>query len=435
MSLSMPRILTVARREFLTTVRRKAFLLTLIGTPLYFGAVTMLSSGTAVKEGKNALKEFTAMALVDSSGLFADADSSMRTEVKADDNPIARRNAMAQAMPAQAFRTQIRRFPDQASAEVALRAHQVAAIVVIPADYVATGKLWRYARSSNLFSEADSRAVNRWLATNLLRGRVDSTLAARVTRPAEREIFFTLDKSDRFVVQDKSRELANVFFPMFFSLLFGLCLTVGGQYLLQGISEEKESRILESLLCTVKPEELLAGKLLGLGSVGLLVVTIWVGTASLVAAPILAALHLSIPPAMVALGLAYFVLGYLFYGSMMIGIGGVTNNMREAQQFSVWFTFANFSPMIALWAILAHPNGPLAIGMSLFPPTAATTMLMRMAVPNTQVPPWQIALSLALLAGTSWLVLGAAARVFRIGMLLYGKTPNLPEILRWARQR
>ncbi|MFI5372460.1 MAG: ABC transporter permease, partial [Candidatus Eisenbacteria bacterium] len=122
------------------------------------------------------------------------------------------------------------------------------------------------------------------------------------------------------------------------------------------------------------------------------------------------------------------------YGSLMIGIGGVTSNMREAQQFSVWFTFANFAPMIALWAILSRPGGPVAVGLSMFPPTAATTMLLRLAVPNSQVPPWQVALSLVLLAGSAWFTLQAAARVFRIGMLLYGKTPNLPEILRWLRQ-
>jgi ABC-2 type transport system permease protein len=149
----------------------------------------------------------------------------------------------------------------------------------------------------------------------------------------------------------------------------------------------------------------------------------------------LAAMHIAVPLPLLALAVAYFVVGYLFYGSMMVGIGGITNNMREAQQFSIWFTFANFAPMIAIWPILSRPGGPLAIALSMFPPTASTTMLLRLAVPNSQVPPWQVAVSLALLAGTAWITLQFSARVFRIGMLLYGKTPNLPEILRWVRQR
>jgi len=397
--------------------------------------VTMLSSGTAIKEGRNALKDFTALGVVDSTGLFKDADPVIVSELKASDNPFAKRSPVAAVVPVQTFRTQVRWYVDQPAAERALRSEQISQVLIIPQDYLSTGHVRRYARSGNLFSSADGRSVGRWLAAGLMRGRVDPLVADRVARPSEHEQYFTLDKQGRFVVQDDSREMANVFFPMFFALLLGLCLTIGGQYLLQGVSEEKESRILESLLCTVSPEELMGGKLLGLGSVGLLVVAVWLGLGLMVTAPALAMMQITVPPLLLVAAVAYFILGYLFYGSLMIGIGGVTNNMREAQQFSVWFTFANFAPMVALWAILSRPSGPVAVGMSLFPPTAATAMLLRLAVPNSNVPPWQVGLSMTLLAATSWFALQSAARVFRIGMLMYGKTPNLPEILRWMRQR
>lgn len=435
MSLHLARVRTVARREFLTTIRRKAFLLTLIGTPLYFVGVTTLTSGTASKEGRNALKDFTVLGVVDSSGLYRDADPMIVSELKAEDNPLMRRSPTAAAMPPQVFHTTVKWYADQPAAERALRSEDISQALIIPADYLTTGMVRRYARTGNLFSSADDRSVGRWLASGLLRGRVDSVVAGRIAKPTDREQYFTLDKEGHFVVQNDNREAANVFFPMFFALLLGLCLTIGGQYLLQGVAEEKETRILESLLCTVSPEELMAGKLIGLGAVGLLVVGVWMGLGLIVAGPMLAMMHITVPPQLLAAAVGYFLLGYLFYGSLMIGIGGVTNNMREAQQFSVWFTFANFAPMIAIWAILARPSGPLAVGMSLFPPTAATSMLLRLAVPNSNVPPWQVALSLALLGTTAWLVLQGAARVFRVGMLLYGKTPNLPEILRWARQR
>jgi ABC-2 type transport system permease protein len=304
---------------------------------------------------------------------------------------------------------------------------------VIPADYVASGSIRRYAQSGGPFTSATARAVSRWLASSLVRPYVEPPVAARVARPLERERFYTQDKDGSFVMQDDQREMVNIFFPMAFAMLLGLCLTVGGQYLLQGVSEEKESRILESLLTSVRPDELMIGKLAGLGSVGLLVVVIWAGTGLAAAAPMLSTLQVAVAPSLMGLAVVYFLLGYLFYGSIMLGIGGVTNNMREAQQFSVWFTFANFAPMIALWAILSHPDGPLATGLSMFPPTAASTMMLRLTAQNSAVPAWQIALSLALLGGSAWLTLRGAARVFRIGMLLYGKTPNLPEILRWAR--
>jgi ABC-2 type transport system permease protein len=434
MSLDTSRVMTVARREFFTTIRRKAFLITLVGTPLYFALVTMLSSGTAISEGRKTLKEFHELGVVDSSGLFRDATTEIRSEIQSTRSPMFSRGAPETGLP-QTFRTHVRFYTDQPQAERALRADEISQVLVIPADYLVSGVVRRYSASSNPFSGADGRAVSRWLAASLIRGRVDSLTATRVEKPSEHEKVYTLDKQGQFVQQDDNRDAANVFFPMFFTLIFGLCLTVGGQYLLQGISEEKESRILESLMCTVSPEELMAGKLIGLGSVGLTVVAIWIGMGLMVAGPMLAAMHIAVPPPLLALAVAYFVVGYLFYGSMMVGIGGITNNMREAQQFSIWFTFANFAPMIAIWPILSRPSGPLAIGLSMFPPTASTTMLLRLAVPNSQVPPWQVAVSLALLAGTAWITLLFSARVFRIGMLLYGKTPNLPEILRWVRQR
>ena len=207
----------------------------------------------------------------------------------------------------------------------------------------------------------------------------------------------------------------------------------GGQYLLQGVSEEKESRILESLLCTLSTEDLLAGKLLGLGAVGITLVAVWMGAGMALGGPMMALAGMKVPATLLAFAVLYFLLGYVFYAGLMTGIGAVTNNMREAQQFSMMFTFANFVPFILMTSILAKPDGPLAVGLSLFPPTASTTMMLRLGTPSADVPPWQIAVSLALLALAGWLVLRGAARIFRIGLLMTGKTPNLPEILRWAR--
>src|SRR5439155_12321191 len=138
-------------------------------------------------------------------------------------------------------------------------------------------------------------------------------------------------------------------------------VVIGGQYLLQGVAEEKESRILESLLCTVTPDELLAGKLLGLGGAGLTMVGAWILIGSVVATPaaILAQVHVS--PRLIAFGIGYFLLGYLFYGGIMTGIGAITNNMREAQQFSFLFTFMNFIPFYMLTTILGRPDSGLAV--------------------------------------------------------------------------
>ena len=435
MTVSMSRIATVARREFLATVRRKAFLFTIVGTPAYFAFVMWISSAGEMKERGEVLKELSSIAVVDSTGLFQDASLEIRTEVRRDETNMFAKRAPEGMLPAQSFRTQVRRFPDQASAETALRAREISQVVVIPSDYLESGRVRRYARKSSLFSSADKRTIASWLANNLVRGRVDSLLAMRVARPAEQELLFTLDKQGRFERKDDRRELLDFMLPFMLAMLLGVAIVMGGQYLLQGVAEEKESRILESLLCTVSAEELMAGKLFGLGAAGLLVVAIWtsVGATAVGPALVLAGVHL--PAGLLAVALAYFLLGYLFYGSLMTGIGAVTSNMREAQQFAVWFTFMNFVPFIMITFLLGRPNAPVAVGLSLFPPTAPGAMMLRMTAPSSVVPAWQIAVSLGLLAGAGWLSLMGSARIFRIGLLMYGKTPTLPEILRWARQR
>ena len=431
MSASRRRILTVARREFLTTVKRKAFLLTLIGTPAYFAFVSFLSMGEGIREREKALEGLTVIGVVDSSGLYADAVPEIQTEMTVNIMPGRGRT---QHPRTRSFRTEVRFFPDQAAAEAAVRAKEIQQALVIPAHYLEHGRVRRYARPHSPFSSVDRRAIGAWMAQNLVIGRVDAAFARRVAKPIAEDMFYTLSRDGRFEIKDDAREIADFLLPMMFSLLLGIALIIGGQYLLQGVAEEKESRILESLMCQVSADELLAGKLFGLGAVGLLVVVGWVGIGLIASGPALAMMPLQIRPTLVIAAIAYFLLGYLFFGSIMTGIAAITNNMREAQQFSVWFTFANFAPFIMITSILSRPDGPLAFWLSMIPPTASTAMMLRLAGPQSSVPNWQVALSLALLGATGWLALKVSARVFRIGLLLYGKTPNLPEIIRWARR-
>lgn len=424
MKLSWERAWIVARREYLTAVRRKAFLFTLIAVPLYFGGIMAFATHGEVAGRRDAMRQFTRLGIADSSGLFTGAPRTIVTKQSFDLNAPDK---------VETFRTEIETYPDAASLQDAVRSGRIGQGIVIPADYLAHGRLRRYARPGGIFSSGSPvRSVNPWLARNLVAGRVDSLTAERAARPAPDVQNWTLNKAGAFEIKDERREMLDFMVPFLFSILLGMCIITGGQYLLQGLSEEKESRILESLLCTLSADDLLTGKLLGLGATGLTLVAVWLGAGMALGGPIMVLVRMQLPPAVLALGFLYFLAGYLFYGGIMTAIGAVTNNMREAQQFSMMFTFANFVPYVMMTRILDQPSGPLAVGLSLFPPTAPTTMLMRLATPSADVPPWEIALSLGLLALAAWLVLRGAARVFRIGLLMYGKTPNLPEILRWA---
>lgn len=432
MRISWARVGTVARREFLTTIRRKAFLFTVLATPAYFAFITAFMARVGLNERNQVLKELSVLGVVDSSGLFGRAEPFFETRPKSVDSPFGS-PAAAPPTPVQAFRTEVRLYPDQARGEAALKSGAVSQLLVVPATYLGRGNLRRYARSSSLLSEADSRSIGGWLSRGLVRGGVDSLVAARAARPAENEQLYNLNRAGAFELKDDRRQALDLMLPLVFALLLGMCITMGGQYLLQGVAEEKESRILESLLCSVSPEELMAGKLLGLGGPGLMLVAIWTLMGVALGGPALALMRMSVSPTLLAIAVVYFLLGYLFYGSLMTGIGAITNNMREAQQFAFGFTFTNFIPLILFSAIVSRPNSTLAVVMSMIPPTAAPTMMMRLIASGSAVPAWQIGLSIALLAGAACLAVIAAARVFRIGLLLYGKTPNLPEIMRWVR--
>ena len=422
-------ILTIARREYRATVRRKAFLFTAIGTPLYFALVMSISLGGS-KEKLQSLREFNHLGVVDSSGLYGHAPREIYTDLALETPQLG-----AVPMPSQMVKTQVEFYPDMPTAERALRDAKVNQVLVIPSDYLAKGTLRRYARSSNLFSNADRRPISTWLVQGMIGSSLDSLRTARAARPTLGMDLYALDRNGQFELKDDKRDLVDFLLPFAFAMLLGLSITVGGQYLLTGVAEEKESRILESLLCTVTPEELLGGKLVGLGAAGLTLVAIWVAMGIPAFGAGLMLVKPTFPPGIIVIALTYFALAYLFYGSLMTGIGSVTNNMREAQQFGVWFSFLNFAPMIAMTLILAHPAGALATGLSLFPPTAATAMMLRLMAPSSIVPMWQLALSIGLLAAAGWLALTISARIFRVGLLMYGKTPNLLEILRWARQK
>ncbi len=151
-------------------------------------------------------------------------------------------------------------------------------VLVVPPDYLATGALRRYERSAAGFTSGDRAPGPQWLVRSLLAGHADSLVVERVARPSRGLVDCTT--LGNAMARSRSRTTAASSWRSCCRSLFGMLLSVaivtGGQYLLQGVSEEKESRILESLLCTVSPDDLLVGKLLGLGGAGLTLVGVWI---------------------------------------------------------------------------------------------------------------------------------------------------------------
>jgi ABC-2 type transport system permease protein len=206
----------------------------------------------------------------------------------------------------------------------------------------------------------------------------------------------------------------------------------------RSVVEEKTSRIFEVLLSTASSDSLMLGKLLGVGAVGLTQMAIWAALLVFYTGSAMAAnqgIHglasLGITKAELGFFAIFFLGGFFLYSALAAALGSSVSGEQEIQQFS----FILISPLVVsvvlLPFVLANPNSTMAVVLSLLPPFTPIIMYMRICA---QMPPmWQVVLSLVLLFGSVWAMVWLAARVYRVGVLMYGKRATLPEMLRWLR--
>jgi ABC-2 type transport system permease protein len=219
----------------------------------------------------------------------------------------------------------------------------------------------------------------------------------------------------------------GLFFLMYFVILFY------GMNVARSIIEEKTSRIFEVLLATIRPEEMMAGKVLGVGAVGLTQVGIWLTAALLYAGTGLMASNMPfhLTAAQVIFFIIFFLLGYILYSSLAAALGAMNSSEQELQQMNIFLMLPLIACSTVIFRVVSDPDGTLARVFSFFPFCTPLIMYARIAVKQ---PPWyEIAGSIAGLVLTICAVLWFASRVYRIGILMYGKRPSLPEILRWVK--
>jgi ABC-2 type transport system permease protein len=220
-------------------------------------------------------------------------------------------------------------------------------------------------------------------------------------------------------------------------LLMYMVVLLYGMNVARSIIEEKNSRIFEVLLSTIRAQDILAGKIIGVGGVGITQVVVWIVAAFLITASPLAA-HIAGASAMATVSatqgiffIIYFALGYVLYSSVAAALGAMTNSEQELQQLNMFLMMPLFFCLMMLPVITSNPSSPLARLVSLIP--FCTPLLMNFRVSLSMPQPWEIALSIVLMIGTIYAVLWVASRIYRVGILMYGKKPNLPEILRWLK--
>lgn len=237
----------------------------------------------------------------------------------------------------------------------------------------------------------------------------------------------------------KSQGMAPFYKAMLMTFLMTMPILLYGMDMARSIVEEKSSRIFEVMLSVTRPDDMLTGKLLGVGAVGMTQIAIWIAAAALLSGsallgPVMSGdikIHFTVLEGV--LFPVYFVLGFFLYSAFFSGLAATCETAQDLQMYITLAVIPTWTSFAILPFLLNNPNSPWVVAASIFPPTAPLVMVPRIGMLSAPYPYWQLALSLALMVLSIWAVIWFASRLYRVGILMYGKRATLPELLRWLR--
>jgi ABC-2 type transport system permease protein len=441
----MAKLWAVIKREYLERVQNKWFLIATLFTPILMGALMIIPAWMVIRSRTSAKADN--IAIIDATG--AGLGNRLRASLDSAASPNAPNKVDVRVTP-----------PDgMAAAEsLATRAvvtKEVDGYVVLDAGTL-RGERARYA-GRKATAVGDMRRLETALrqtslAQRLEHANLNSALVDSLTRSR------LVLESERLTEQgrgsDASRR-ANVPFAIAVAFLLYMSMILYGQAVLRGVLEEKSTRVAEVVVSSVSPETLLAGKVIGVGAVGLTQQIIWVAAtlylgsftapilarmapsagAGAIATPGAPGMTMSMPDVHIGsllLILLFFILGYGVYSSLYAAVGATVNSEQEAQQALAPILVLIVSSALFIQPAMLNPTSTLARVTSIFPFSAPIIMPLRMSL--VPIPPWEMAVAIGGLVIAFIAVILLAARIYRVGLLMYGKRPTFGELARWVRQ-
>jgi ABC-2 type transport system permease protein len=418
--------LIIARWEFMATITRRAYIVSVVAMPLLFGiigAIPVISTRSAATSSAD-----LPVALVDPAGLV---DLELAARLAAQRSQERSPGAPPELVPVRP--EGILRYTELRAALADLNARKVASVYELAPDYVSSGEISAYGRSGGLFAQAfagqrQAQIVDA-IRVSLLKAELSGDALTRAYAPAARLKRFQVDASGQST-SDRGMGPLGPFAGSFIVLiLLTMSIFFSAGFLQQGTVEDRQNRVMEILLSSVTAEQLLLGKLVGLGAAGLLQVGLYVVLIIIPGTTVLS--FFDVPLGGLMLSLVYFALGYTLFACLMAGFGMIGRTQQETAQLSAIWTLAAVSPMWFMMAITAAPNGLLARVLSFFPLTMPVTMIIRLSIGG--VPAVDILASVVIGLIAIYFAAVGAARIFRAATLMYGKRPNLPELMRWLK--
>lgn len=398
----MKKLWLVARYEFLRHVRRRRFILALLSMPIFIGLMVGVGMLSAVAQMKPA-----PIGYIDATNIFQIL------------LPLPKDFGQRLMKP-----VEIIRYADENAGKTALEAKSIQALFVLDSDYLSNGQVKMVALSQPGENAKDDFGDT--LRYNLI-----------LTQPDE--IRNRLIEGDNLIIRsaDGSRQteennILGFILPVISGVLFMIAINMTGGYLMQAMVEEKENRTMEMVVTSMRPSDLMAGKVIGNLAVGLLQLVIWLSIgyfAILFMQRYLPfAQNFKLDPISSTLMLVTFLPAFVMVCALMAMVGAIATDTSEAQQVAGVFTLPIVIPYFFITAIIFNPNGILSIALSIFPLTSPISLPLRAAFAT--IPVWQIAIALSLLILSAIGALWLAGRAFRLGMLRYGKRLSLRELFR-----
>jgi ABC-2 type transport system permease protein len=425
------KILAVIRREYVERVRTKLFWVATLLIPIFFLVFLVVQILAYEKAGGE-----RRLAVVDTTGKFY---APLEHEIEAQEQERKAKRPKERGPHWVLEQKSIS--GDLETAKEALRKHVFAkrldAYLVVTPALLEKDQIQYY-----------STTVSEWvvlgqLERTLTRIRLREKIAARGLPPdLGNDLEKRIDlKSFKVTASGTAEEKGAGIIAaiVFFFVMYSTFLVYGAQ-VMRGVIEEKSTRIVEVVIASVRPTELMLGKMIGIGLVGLTQYATWSLVAMNLSLPVvvqkLAASEVGaprIPLSTLAYFVLFFILGYFLYAGVYTAVAAPFNTDQEAQQLAMIPVFLIVSCVAVYPAVLNNPNGAVAVAVSLFPFTAPLSMFLRTAI--SEVSAWQVGLSVLILIATTVGIAWFAGRIYRVGILMYGKKPTISEILRWVRYK
>ena len=420
--------LVVARREYGMRIRSKGFWISTALLPVLLVAMAIIPAMLASRAGSS-----KHLVVVDETGRFG---KEIQQTLEAANDSASQIAAFEVTLEAQADDedAQRQRLDEQ------VREQEIDAWLWIDEAGLAAGEVEYHAESVSSFM---SQTILERRLTRLVRR--DKLASLGIEPEVADELVASIDlRTMRVTAEGSKEEGKDVGFLLAYALFFllYLILMIYGQQVMNGVLEEKTSRIVEVVISTTSPFELMMGKLLGVCGAALTQLLIWLVSVGVVTLPGVVQSMAWLPDGaeipQLGFGLifhfiALFLIGFFIYSTFYAAIGAAFNNVQEAQQFASYAVMLLVIPMLFFFLVINDPDSTLSVVTSLIPPFTPLIMLLRLAV---KTPPlWQIALGYTLAIGFALFMVWLAGRIYRIGILMYGKKPTVQELWRWLRHR